>query len=442
MGVRLDIFGSLTFRGFRLILENMMSESKERGVRRPAPASGDTVPGIEVLIEEHIDPLRGRRVGLLTHAAAVARDLRSSIRILHDDPGIDLAVLFAPEHGLWGCAQAGEPVDSVRDPGTGLPVRSFYRDVANLPPSAAEDADARMRELDTQDEGKHPEPDGLRDIDLLVVDLQDVGTRVYTYAATMAYALQAGARAGLPVTVLDRPNPLGGVILEGPILDPELRSFVGAFDVPLRHGLTMGELARLAASDMDPAPDLTVIPMRGWKRDMTFEDTGLIWVPPSPNLPVPDSARVYPGQVLLEGSNLSEGRGTTRPFELFGAPWMDGAAAADYLNRLDIPGARFRESRFTPEFSKHRGLCCGGCRIHVVEPEKLRPVTLTLNIIRWALDRYPQRFEFHAEYFDRACGSRDLRRFLEQGRSVESIVVEWAGELEAFRRDRQEVLLY
>lgn len=400
------------------------------------------IPGLEILLKEHLSLINGRRIGLITHSAGIDRRLRSTIDFLFEHPDAELAALFAPEHGLRGDAQAGEPVPFSRDSGTGLPIHSLYRSVSREAAQDMRDPDARMRETDTQDDGKSLNKPELDTIDLMLCDLQDVGTRVYTYAATMTFAMKACSRAGIPFIVLDRPNPINGLMIEGPMLDPALRSFVGALEVPLRHGLTMGELAQLAAATLDPKPELLVVPMRGWRRHMFFEATGLPWVAPSPNLPTPDSVMVYPGQVLLEGTTLSEGRGTTRPFELFGAPWMDGRAAAEDLNRLELPGVRFREAYFAPGFSKFTGVRCGGCQIHVFESDKLRPVHLTLHIIYWAMNRYPQEFDFHGSYFDHVAGSKALREDLVAGKSPDSITDGFRKGLGLFDKHRKNRLLY
>jgi uncharacterized protein YbbC (DUF1343 family) len=400
------------------------------------------VPGLEAGLEAGLEKFRGCKAGLITHAAGVSRRLRSAVDLLRENPGFELTALFAPEHGLIGQAQAGESVDFFLDPATGLPVYSLYRETFSPKGPFSHDPDARMRDFDTREAGKFPDLARLKEIDVMLCDLQDAGTRVYTYAATMVYALQACARADIPFVVLDRPNPVGGKELEGPMLDPSLRSFIGTLSIPLRHGLTMGEMAGLARETYVPEADLTVIPMRGWERSMAFTRTGLTWVPPSPNLPTPDSALVYPGQVLLEGTNLSEGRGTTRPFELFGAPWMDGKTAADDLNRQNLPGVIFREAGFKPTFSKFMGKGCGGCQLHVIDPEKFRPFSTTLHILRWAMDRHPGEFRFHAFYFDRAAGVTSLRAELEKGLSPRDITARIQPDLAKFRKSREPFLLY
>jgi uncharacterized protein YbbC (DUF1343 family) len=277
----------------------------------------------------------------------------------------------------------------------------------------------------------------------MVFDLQDVGTRVYTYVATMAYAMQAAAEAGLPFVVLDRPNPINGCVMEGPILEnPEHSSFIGLYPVPLRHGLTAGELARLFNARVVPRPvDLTVVPMRGWRREQWYADTGLPWVMPSPNMPTPDTAAVYPGQVILEGTNLSEGRGTTKPFELFGAPWLDGYELARELNALALPGVGFREAWFTPTFSKFAGERCGGCQLHIIDREAFRAVTTALALLQVVRRLAGEKLELHAEYFDKVMGTARVREAMAQGRDYAEIVADFAPGLAEFARLRKEFLL-
>lgn len=431
----------MTHRGIRLMLRPKTEDDVARERLSISDQAG-VVPGLEVALEAGLEKFRGRKAGLITHAAGVGRRMRSGVDLLRDFPGLELTALFAPEHGLIGQAQAGEAVDFFLDPATGLPVYSLYRETSSPKGPSFHDPDARMRDFDTRETGKTPDLAGLEKIDVMLCDLQDAGTRVYTYAATMVYCLRACARAEIPFIVLDRPNPVGGKELEGPMLDPSLHSFIGTLPIPLRHGLTMGEMARLARKTYISEADLTVIPMRGWERAMLFARTGLTWVPPSPNLPTPDSALVYPGQVLLEGTNLSEGRGTTRPFELFGAPWMDGKSATDDLNRLDLPGVIFREAGFTPTFSKFGGRCCGGCQLHVTDSEKFRPFSTTLHILRWAMDRHPAEFRFHAFYFDRAAGETSLRADLEKGLYPQDITARIQPDLDKFRKSREPILLY
>jgi uncharacterized protein YbbC (DUF1343 family) len=401
-------------------------------------------PGIEVLLGSRLDLLRGRRVGLVTNPTAVDARLRSTAELLRAHPEVNLVALYGPEHGVRGDAQAGEYVPFYRDPHLGLPVFSLYGETQRPPADMLTRIDAYMREYDTRPEGKTVEPRMLESIEVMVFDLQDVGTRVYTYVATMAYAMQAAAEAGIPFVVLDRPNPINGTAMEGPILrHPQYSSFIGLYPVPLRHGMTAGELARLFNARFLPRPAaLTVVPMEGWRRGDWFETTGLPWVLPSPNLPSVDAAVVYPGQVMLEGTTLSEGRGTTRPFELCGAPWLDGHVLARDLNGLELPGVRFREAWFTPTFSKFAGQRCGGVQLHVSDRATFRPILTTIALLAEVRRLGGDQLEFHADYFDRVLGHPRVREGLLAGVPAAALAEEWAPELRAFAALRQEFLLY
>ena len=401
-------------------------------------------PGIEVLLEARLDLLRGRRVGLITNPTAVDARLRSTAELLRAHPEINLVALYGPEHGVRGDAQAGEYVPFYRDSHLGLPVFSLYGETQRPPADMLTRIDAYMREYDTRHDGKTVEPRMLESIEVMVFDLQDVGTRVYTYVATMAYAMQAAAEAGIPFVVLDRPNPITGAAMEGPILRfPEYSSFIGLYPVPLRHGMTAGELARLFNARFLPRPArLKIVPMDGWRRGDWFESTGLPWVLPSPNLPSVDAAVVYPGQVMLEGTNLSEGRGTTRPFELCGAPWLDGNVLARVLNTLDLTGVRFREAWFTPTFSKFAGKRCGGVQLHVRDREAFQPVLTTIALLAEVRRLAGDRLEFHGDYFDRVLGHARVREGLLAGLPATALAAEWQPELRAFSALRDEYLLY
>ncbi len=402
--------------------------------------------GVDVLFADgrHRARLRGKRVGLITNPTGVDAALTSTAARFRAAEEFRLVALYGPEHGVRGDAQAGEFVDFYLDAHYDLPVFSLYGQGLKLPPSPLEGIDATMREFDTQQAGKEVAPAMLRGVEALAFDLQDVGTRVYTYVATMAYAMHAAAEAGIPFVVLDRPNPIGGEIMEGPVLEyPRHSSFIGLYPVPLRHGMTAGELARLFNAKFLPKKcDLTVVPMEGWARGDGFDATRLPWVAPSPNMPTPDTAAVYPGQVLLEGTNLSEARGTTRPFEWFGAPWIDGFVLARELNALRLDGVRFRETWFTPTFSKFAGQRCGGCQLHVVDRNAFRSVTTVLAILEVVRRLYGSRLELHAAYFDKVMGTSAVREALEGGVPFPSIVAAWAAGLADFAQARAPFLLY
>jgi uncharacterized protein YbbC (DUF1343 family) len=306
------------------------------------------------------------------------------------------------------------------------------------------DIDKYMRSFDTTGAGKIPEGAMIQDVDVLVFDIQDVGTRVYTYIATMAYAMQACAQSDIEFIVLDRPNPINGVNLEGPILEyPEFSSFVGLYPIPLRHGMTAGELALMFNQKfLEKKAKLTVVPIKGWKRTMWFDDTRLPWVIPSPNMPTLETAIVYPGQVLLEGTNVSEGRGTTKPFELFGAPWIDGYELVRHLRALGLDGVGFREAWFTPSFSKYAGENCGGAQVHVTNRHVFRPLATSLHIIKTIRDLYPEKFSFHPDYFDRIMGNSRVREAIERNASVEEILASFEDGLKEFAEERKPYLLY
>lgn len=400
--------------------------------------------GVDVLLEQRLDLVRGKRIGLITNPTGVDAQLRPTVEKLRAHPAVKLVALYGPEHGVRGNAQAGEFVDFYTDEHFGLPVFSLYGQALKLPDQPLVDIDATMREFDTQHTGKTVEHAMLRDVDALVFDLQDVGTRVYTYVATMAYAMQAAAEMGIPFIVLDRPNPLGGETMEGPILEyPRHSSFIGLYPVPLRHALTAGELARLFnAKFLARKCALTVVSMEGWRRGDWFDATGLPWVPPSPNMPTLETASVYPGQVLLEGTNLSEGRGTTKPFEFFGAPWIDGYVLARELNALGLEGVRFREAWFTPTFSKFTGRRCGGCQVHVTDRAAFRSVTAVLAILATVRRLAGADLELHAGYFDKVMGTATVREAFERGETWRAIEARWDVGLTEFARMRGEFLLY
>ena len=414
------------------------------GLLLSAPAANRVKLGIDVLLEKRIDLLAGRRVGLITNPSGVDGRLRSTADLLHARPEFQLVALYGPEHGVRGNAQAGEYVPFIVDEKFNIPVFSLYGPSMKPPAGMLKNIDEFMRSFDTTHADKKLEAAMTRDVDVLVFDIQDVGTRVYTYEATMAYAMQAAAEAGIDYIVLDRPNPITGEIMEGPVLEsPAFSSFVGIYPVPLRFGLTIGELARLYNDRfLEKKAKLTVVAMEGYARDMWYDQTGLPWVFPSPNMPTLDTATVYPGQVFLEGTNVSEGRGTTRPFEVFGAPWIDGFDLARRLNALALPGVTFREQWFTPAFSKFKDELCGGCQIHVIDRNAYRPLAATLHIIKTLREMYPAKFQFHAAYFDKIMGTASVRTAIEAGKGIPAIEAGWADGLARFDALRKPYLLY
>jgi uncharacterized protein YbbC (DUF1343 family) len=400
--------------------------------------------GDEVLFEKHLDLIRGKHVGLITNPTGLDSHLDSIIERFRAQPGVELAALYGPEHGVRGDAQAGEYVPFYYDEHLKLPVFSLYGQTHKPPANMMTNIDEYMRTFDTKHEGKQVAPGMMKSVDVMVFDLQDVGTRVYTYIATMAYAMQAAADAGIPFIVLDRPNPVNGVAMEGPILEyPQHSSFIGLYPIPLRHGMTAGELARLFNDKfLTKKVNLTVVPMENWSRAEWFDETSLPWVLPSPNLPTTESAAVYPGEVMIEGTNLSEGRGTTKPFEFFGAPWIDGFVLAKQLNQLHLPGVKFREVWFTPTFSKFAGHQCGGCQLHVTDREAYQSVATTLSILATVKELYGDKLEFHAAYFDKVLGTSSVREALERGEPAAKIVAAFQPGLAAFGKLREPYLLY
>jgi uncharacterized protein YbbC (DUF1343 family) len=381
--------------------------------------------GLDVLVHHRRALLRGRRFGVLAHQASVDGRLDHAVDLLRDVRGARLAALFAPEHGLWGAAQDLVHVAAAHDPLTGLRVVSLYG------------------------ERREPTAAMLRGLDVLVIDLQDVGSRYYTYQWTTALAMRACARAGVRVLVLDRPNPLGGEIVEGNVPDPAFASFVGLYPLAARPGLTLGEVTRYLQRAQGLGGAVDVVGMRGWRRAMLWEDTGLPWVAPSPNMPTPDTARVYPGGCLIEGTNLSEGRGTTRPFEWVGAPWLQAHVYAEALTAERLPGVVFRPARFRPTFQKWAGQVCGGVQLHVTDPARFKPFLTGLAMIavarrlaprafRWR--RPPYEFERRLLPIDILLGTDRIRRALERGVPLRTIERNWQGALATWRRRR--VLLY
>jgi uncharacterized protein YbbC (DUF1343 family) len=388
------------------------------------------VPGLEVLAEGRFRPLAGRRAGLVCNPTAVTRGLVHAADILHGARGVRLEALFGPEHGVRGDAQYMAAVGGDRDPRTGLPVHSLYGETA-----------ASLR----------PSREALAGLDVLVFDVQDVGARYYTYQATMMLCMEAAAEAGVAFVVLDRPNPIGGVRVEGPRLRPGFESFCGLHDVAVRHGMTVGELALLYREERRMELELEVVPCRGWRRASPFRETGLPWVFPSPNMPTPETALVYPGLCLLEGTNLSEGRGTTRPFELLGAPWLDAHRLAADLARERLPGVAFRPASFVPTWDKHAGVRCHGVELFVADPARFRPFRTGLACVLHARAQDPARFAWRTEpyefvadvpAFDLLCGSAREREAIEAGATLSDMLPPISAEERAFARRRARYLRY
>jgi len=386
----------------------------ERPRVRESPETATVLNGIDVLRRDGFRLLEGRRVGLITNHTGRARDGTSTIDLLARAPNVTLVALFSPEHGLRG--QADEPVGDTVDEKTGLPVYSLYG--------------PRRR----------PTAEMLRGLDTLVFDIQDIGARFYTYITTMGYALEEAAARGIRFIVLDRPNPINGQDVEGPVADPEALSFTAYHSIPIRHGMTSGELALLFNAERRIGADLHVVKMEGRRREYWFDQTGQEWVNPSPNMRSLTAATLYPGIALLETTNVSVGRGTDRPFEVFGAPWMDGRRVAEALNRRGIPGVRFVPIRFTPRASTFAGEECGGVAIVITERAAVRPVRLGIEIAVVLRRLYPETWRIEA--FGRLLAHRRTLELLNSGADAETIERAWQAELERFRQIRRRYLLY
>jgi uncharacterized protein YbbC (DUF1343 family) len=381
--------------------------------------------------------LRRRPYGLLSHGAAVTGDLRPIHRALAASPAGPPRALFGPEHGFYGVEQDMVAAAGGSDPWTGAPVVSLYGAAA---------------------ETLRPRPNAFAGLDLLLVDLQDVGSRYYTYAATAVWAAEAALGAGCEVWVLDRPNPLGGVVVEGNLPAAGYESFVGAFRLPVRHGLTLGELMRLEARRRGWRETPEIWPLDGWQRAMRWPDTGLAWIAPSPNMPAPATALIYPGGCLVEATELSEGRGTTRPFHLTGAPGLDPVALADHLNGRGLPGVAFLPAYFRPQFQKHRGEVCGGVELVVTDADRFRPYRTGVELLRavarvapgqLAWRRDPYEFVADRPAIDLLTGGPDCRAALVElaasgsgGGALDAWMDTWAADEESFRQERREILLY
>ncbi len=373
-------------------------------------------------VSEYKNLFEGRRLGIVANHTAYDSRGRFIVDVFRSMAGVKITALFSPEHGLWGTARDGEKIDSQTHPVYNLPVYSLY--------------------------GKTQKPtsDMLRNIDVLVFDIQDIGARFYTYIYTMSLAMEAAAENGKTFVVLDRPNPINGISVQGNILEPALASFVGLYPIPVRHGMTAGELAKMFNGQGWLAghvkAEFVVVPMESWRRRMWYDQTGLRFIKPSPNMPDLETAAVYPGLCLLEGTNVSEGRGTAMPFRQFGAPWIDSKFLADRLNTLSLPAMRFEPASFTPTSSKYQGLECHGVRIFVMDRDRLEPYSSGVRIVNEICRIYPDRFEWKAAHFDRLCGTSKVRNTITNHSSLEVLQDKWQKELESFLEIRAGYLIY
>ena len=364
----------------------------------------------------------GKRLGIVANHTACDSGGRFIVDVFRGMENVTVTALFSPEHGLWGTARDGEKIDSQTHSVYNLPIYSLY--------------------------GKTQKPTSemLQDIDVLVFDIQDIGARFYTYIYTMSLAMEAAAEHGKTFVVLDRPNPINGTSVEGSILEPAQASFVGLYPIPVRHGMTAGELAKMFNGQGWLAgrkkAELIIVPMEGWSRRMWYDNTGLRFIKTSPNMPDIETAAIYPGLCLLEGTNVSEGRGTAMPFRQFGAPWIDSKVLAGRLNALNLPAMRFEPVSFTPTSSKYRGRECHGVRILVANRDRLEPYFSGIRIINEICWMYPDQLKWRASHFDRLCGTSKVRNAITSKSSLDVLKSNWLKDLEAFLKIRAGYLIY
>ncbi len=385
-------------------------------------------PGLEVFLQQRLDLIQGKRIGIIVNPSSINSQLDHTLDLFFSHADLELTTVMGPQHGIRGETQDNMiEWEGYRDPATHLPVYSLY--------------------------GKTRSPTSkmLADVDVVIFDIQDTGARYYTFIYTMALAMKACQQQGKSFIVLDRPNPINGSAVEGTVLDPNFSSFVGLYPLAIRHGMTVGELALYFNNEFRIHCDLEVVKMGDWKREMFFEDTGLPWVLPSPNIPTVDAAVVYPGMCLLEGTNISEGRGTTRPFEFSGAPWIQPFEMIAQLETMDLPGAVFRPIYFTPTFHKWSTQMIGGIQIHVLDRRAFRPFRTGLALLKVYRELGEKQFKWKNppfEYeekklpFDILCGTDKIRKQLEADTSLQEIEHSWRDELQKFREVRQKYLLY
>jgi len=385
----------------------------------PSAAVSRVRPGIETFLSNVPERLRGKRVGLITNHTGIDGSRRTDIDLIAQHKDLKLVALLAPEHGIRGTLQDGDPVSDAFDSTTRVPIYSLY-----------------------QSEDRGPTPEMLRDVDVLVYDLQEVGGRTWTYVSTMALAMQAAVKKGIPFVVLDRPNPIGGEIVEGALLDPKFRSFVGMYPIPARHGMTVGELARLFNEKYGIGADLVIARVENWRRSQWLDQTGLPWVNPSPNLRSLAALSSYPGSVYFEGTTLTEGRGTDRPFEQIGAPWLRAAEVAQAMNAMNLPGIRFDAITMpvAPTAAKHRGLTVPAIRFVITDRATYRPVRTSLLLINEIRTRHLNNFGWTGT-INRLTGSDKVKLAIEGGQ-LSSLLEEWDREAEDFREQRKPFLLY
>ncbi len=390
-------------------------------------ASGNVQTGLD-RVQEFQDWFSGKRIGIVTNHTAYTSDGRYIVNVFLNLPGVQVTALFGPEHGIRGQMDAGQKITG-EDRLAGIPIYSLYGETVK------------------------PTKEMLNNVDVLVFDIQDIGARFYTYIWTMALSMEAAAEQGKTFIVLDRPNPINGIDVQGPVLDKAFASFVGLYPIPVRHGMTVGELATMFNEEgwlkNGVKARLKIVPMQGWQRAMWYDQTGLKFIKPSPNMPDLQTAAVYPGLCLLEGTNVSEGRGTHQPFLQFGAPWIDQKQFTDMLNGLSLPGVSFEPTVFTPVaipgMSMHPKLknrTCYGCRIQINDRDLLQPFDVGLAIVDAIYFLYPDNFTWRSEHFDRLCGTDRIRRAIETQTPVREIARQWQAKLKEFKAIREKYLLY
>jgi uncharacterized protein YbbC (DUF1343 family) len=385
--------------------------------------------GAEILIEKHLDLIKGKKIGIVTNHTGILPDGRHIVDVLNEIEGVKIVAFFGPEHGIRGEVPDGKSISHGVDAKTGIPVFSLYGEV------------------------KKPTEEMLKDIDVLIFDIQDVGARFYTYISTMSYCMEACAEMGKKFIVLDRPNPIRGVYVDGPILEPRFKSFVGLHPIPVAHGMTVGELAKMFNDEgwLENAvkADLTVVKMENYSRRMWFDQTGLPWVKPSPNMMTLKTAIVYTATCFIEGTNVSEGRGTQHPFEWIGAPWIDGEKLAKELNHYKLPGVKFEPISFTPTDiekvtvdPKYEGEKCGGVYLNVYDREKFEPVKVGVYILYALKKLYPDKFKWRTAGQDRLWGTDKVRLMIDEGKKPDEIIKTWEDDIKKFLSIRQKYLLY
>lgn len=381
------------------------------------PANARAKTGLDLLAEQNFSPLAGKRVGVITNHSALTYDGRHLVDLLAAAPQVRLVAIFSPEHGLYG-DQQGSVASGKYEP-TGTPIFSLFDSAS-----------------------RRPTPEALRGVDALVYDMQDVGARFYTYITTLGLMMEEAARAKIPLYVLDRPNPINGVAVEGPVLEVNHVSFVGYMRMPIRHGMTVGELARMFNGEKKIGADLHVVQMEGWRRRMWFDETGLEWINPSPAMRSLTEAIFYPGTCLLDIPGMSAGRGTDTPFQIIGAPWFKAREAADYMNSRNLPGVRFLARRFRPADSQYAGQECHGVELELLDRESFNAVLTGLELIAATLRLHPGRFDVDNYRFLRRLGSDGVAGRLKRGESGRAIYDSIEDDLAAFRKLRQKYLLY